>query len=74
MDGVLVALELRLTHLGGDATVKGSAITSTQKAIDEGKNSFATGGTLTLSDIENSAQYKASGWSATATVAGQASS
>lgn len=58
-------------NVGGDTTLKGGAITSTQKAIDEGKNSFATGGTLAMSDIENSAKYDANSWSATGTVAGQ---
>ena len=39
---------------------KADAITSTQKAIDDGVNRFATGGTLTTSDIQNQASYKAS--------------
>jgi filamentous hemagglutinin len=43
----------------GDTTLTGGAITSTQAAIDENKNSFTTGGTLTLSDIENHASYQA---------------
>ncbi|MBS9727176.1 hemagglutinin repeat-containing protein, partial [Stutzerimonas stutzeri] len=37
----------------GDTNLKGGAITSTQVAVDGGKNRFETGGTLTTSDIEN---------------------
>jgi hypothetical protein len=43
----------------GDTDLKGSAITSTQKAIDDKLNQFKTGGELTTSDIENKAEYKA---------------
>ncbi|MBK9446256.1 MAG: hypothetical protein IPO00_09260 [Betaproteobacteria bacterium] len=43
----------------GDTDLKGGAITSTQQAIDNNKNSFKTGGELTTSDIENKAEYKA---------------
>jgi filamentous hemagglutinin len=39
--------------------LKGGAITSTQKAINEGKNSFSSQ-TLSLSDLQNQASYKAS--------------
>jgi filamentous hemagglutinin len=42
----------------GDTDLKGGAITSTQKAIDNNRNSFQTGGELTTSDIENKAEYK----------------
>jgi len=43
----------------GNTDLKGGAITSTQAAIDNTKNSFQTGGELTLSDIQNKADYKA---------------
>lgn len=43
----------------GDTDLKGGAITSTQQAIDDNKNTFQTGGQLTLSDIQNKAEYKA---------------
>ena len=43
----------------GNTDLKGGAITSTQAAIDNNKNSFQTGGTLTTSDIENKASYEA---------------
>lgn len=56
----------------GDTTLKGGAITSTQVAMDEGKNRFETGGKLTTSDIENHADYDASGWSAGGSVGFQA--
>ncbi|MDQ5903914.1 MAG: Filamentous hemagglutinin N-terminal protein, partial [Pseudomonadota bacterium] len=43
----------------GDTDLKGGAITGTQKAIDDQRNQFKTGGELSLSDIENKAEYKA---------------
>ena len=43
----------------GDTDLKGGAITSTQQAIDEQRNRFETGGTLTLADIQNQAEYTA---------------
>ncbi|MBB3197190.1 polymorphic toxin-type HINT domain-containing protein, partial [Roseateles terrae] len=43
----------------GQTDLKGGAITSSQAAIDAGKNSLSTG-TLTASDIENRSQYSAS--------------
>ena len=46
-------------QVAGDATLQGGAITSTQVAVEQGRNSFTTAGTLTLADTENRAQYKA---------------
>jgi hypothetical protein len=46
-------------NVQGNTDFKGGAITSTQAAIDQNKNSFQTGGTLTTSDIENKASYSA---------------
>ncbi|MDI6748535.1 MAG: hemagglutinin repeat-containing protein, partial [Rhodocyclaceae bacterium] len=43
----------------GDTDLKGGAITSTQKAIDDQRNRFETGGELTISDIQNRAEYTA---------------
>ncbi len=43
----------------GNTELKGGAITSSQAAIDAGKNSLSTG-TLTSSDIDNRSQYSAS--------------
>lgn len=54
----------------GDTNLKGGAITSTQVAVDGGKNRFETGGTLTTSDIENRANYDASGYEVTVGVGG----
>ncbi|MGE5493451.1 MAG: hemagglutinin repeat-containing protein, partial [Actinomycetota bacterium] len=45
--------------VAGDTDLKAGAITSTQAAIDAGKNRFTTGGRLTLSDLENKAEYSA---------------
>ncbi|WP_236707699.1 hemagglutinin repeat-containing protein, partial [Sterolibacterium denitrificans] len=45
----------------GDTTLTGGAITSTQPAIDEGKNHFETGGELSLADITNHAEYEGKG-------------
>ncbi|MDR2220540.1 MAG: hemagglutinin repeat-containing protein [Methylobacillus sp.] len=42
-----------------DTTLVGGAITSTQEAIDNDKNTFSTGGDLTLTDIQNKAEYEA---------------
>ena len=46
-------------NVQGNTDLKGGAITSTQAAIDNNKNTFQTGGTLTTSDIENKASYEA---------------
>ena len=50
-------------QVGGDTTLTGGAITSTQQAIDTARNRFETGGELTLTDIENKAEYEAKGGS-----------
>jgi filamentous hemagglutinin len=46
-------------NVQGNTALVGGAITSTQAAIDNNKNSFQTGGTLTTSDIENKASFEA---------------
>jgi filamentous hemagglutinin len=46
-------------NVQGNTDLKGGAITSTQAAVDNNKNRFQTGGTLTTSDIENKASYEA---------------
>jgi hypothetical protein len=43
----------------GNTTLTGAQITSTQAAIDNNKNSFQTGGTLTTTDLQNKASYEA---------------
>ena len=57
-------------NVKGDTTLVGGAITSTDKAVNEGKNSFTTGGTLTTTDVQNEARYKGDGFAASITVAG----
>ncbi|ENO89831.1 hemagglutinin repeat-containing protein [Thauera linaloolentis] len=47
--------------VGGDTTLTGAAIASTDQAVEEGRNRFSTGGTLTLADLENRAEYDAQG-------------
>lgn len=44
--------------VAGNTDLKGAVIASTQAAVDGNKNSFNTGGNLTLSDIQNSASYE----------------
>lgn len=56
-------------NVQGDTALKGGAITSTDKAVESGKNTFATGGELSTSDIENHAKYKAEGFAVSATLA-----
>ena len=50
-------------NVKGNTDLKGGVIASTDKAVDEGRNTFTTGGALTSSDIQNKADYKASGFS-----------
>ncbi len=52
-------------QVGGNTDLKGAAITSTQTAVKEGKNTFNTAGDLTLSDLHNEATYDAKGGSVT---------
>ncbi len=47
-------------NVQGNTALVGGAITSTQAAVDQNKNTFQTGGTLTTSDIQNKASYEAS--------------
>ncbi|MBC7378144.1 MAG: hemagglutinin repeat-containing protein, partial [Burkholderiaceae bacterium] len=50
----------------GDTVLNGGAVTSTQKAVGDGKNSFVHGGAIITSDIQNSASYDAKGYSVSA--------
>lgn len=50
-------------RVGGDTTLTGGAITSTDAAVDGGLNHFETGGELALVDIHNRAEYEASSYS-----------
>ena len=53
----------------GNTTLKGGAITSTDKAIEEGKYRFDKGGALILSDVQNHARYEAQGYEVQVAVA-----
>ncbi len=46
-------------NVEGKTTLTGAQITSTQAAIDNNKNSFQSGGTLTTTDLQNKASYEA---------------
>ncbi|MFT3759167.1 hemagglutinin repeat-containing protein [Thauera sp.] len=48
-------------RVGGDTTLTGAVIASTQQAVDDNLNRFSTGGSLTLTDLENKADYDARG-------------
>ncbi len=50
--------------VNGDTDLKGGAITSTQKAIDDNKNKFQTA-KLTTGDLNNSASYSAESYQVT---------
>ncbi len=58
-------------NVKGDTTLNGGAITSTDKAVQENKNRFETGGELSLSDVQNHARYEAQGHQFSASVAVQ---
>jgi hypothetical protein len=44
--------------VNNNTDLKGGAITSTQKAVDDKANTFSTGGKVTTTDVQNSASYK----------------
>ena len=52
-------------NVKGNTDLKGAQIASTDKAVEEGKNSLTTG-TLTSSDIQNRSQYSAESQSVSA--------
>ncbi len=45
--------------VAGQTRLIGGAITSTQKAVDDGVNHFTSGGALISSDLQNKSQYQA---------------
>lgn len=45
--------------VGKDAVLKGAAITSTQKAVEEDRNRYEAKGSTTLTDVSNKASYSA---------------
>ncbi|MGL5632255.1 MAG: hemagglutinin repeat-containing protein, partial [Azovibrio sp.] len=52
-----------IVDVGGNTTLIGGAILSTQEAIDRGNNSFNTDGELTLIDLKNKAEYEGTSYS-----------
>ncbi|SDZ43171.1 filamentous hemagglutinin [Variovorax sp. YR266] len=50
-------------NVKGNTNLTGAVIESTQAAIDAGKNSFSTGGTLTMVDLQNVSQSSGSSYS-----------
>ncbi|MCR8961061.1 hemagglutinin repeat-containing protein [Variovorax sp. S2] len=50
-------------NVKGNTNLTGAVIESTQAAIDAGKNSFHTGGALTMSDLQNVSQSSGSSYS-----------
>lgn len=51
-------------QVAGDTTLTGGQITSSQAAVEGGRNGFATGGVLATTDLEDRARYEASAMSA----------
>ncbi|WP_346309070.1 hemagglutinin repeat-containing protein [Limnohabitans sp.] len=49
----------------GKTTLTGAQITSTDKAVQGGKNSFKSAGGIDMQDLQNSAQYDASSYAVT---------
>jgi len=45
-------------NVQGNTDLKGAVIASTDKAVIDNKNSFSTGGSLALSDLQNQASYQ----------------
>ncbi|MGJ7495942.1 hemagglutinin repeat-containing protein [Variovorax sp. RT4R15] len=59
-------------NVAGNTNLTGAVIESTQAAIDAGRDRFATGGTLTMSDLQNVSQSGGSSYSVSASAsAGQ---
>lgn len=58
--------------VGGNTSLQGGQITSSESAVQQGRNRFTTGGDLLLSDLTNQAEYKASGYSVDMTMGGSA--
>ncbi len=54
----------------GKTTLTGAQITSTDKAVQGGKNSFKSAGGIDMQDLQNSAQFDADSFSVSATVRG----
>lgn len=57
-------------NVQGSTSLNGAVIASTQSAIDNNKNSFKTGGTLTTTDLQNTSSYNANSVGVTLGVTG----
>jgi len=55
-------------NVKGNTNLTGAVIESTQAAIDAGRNSFSTGGTLTMTDLQNVSQSSGSSYSVSGSV------
>ncbi|MGC4394663.1 hemagglutinin repeat-containing protein [Hydrogenophaga sp. T2] len=55
-------------HVKGKTTLNGGAITSTQAAVEAGRNRFESEGGAELQDVQNTARFKAEGWGVSAGV------
>lgn len=55
-------------HVKGKTTLNGGAITSTQAAVEAGRNRFESDGGAELQDVQNTARFKAEGWGVSAGV------
>ena len=60
--------------VGGNTTLIGGVITSTDQAVNDNKNSFKTGGTLTTQDIQNQSELDAYSVSASISTGSKGSS
>ena len=56
--------------VGSNTALTGAVISSTDKAVNDGKNTFSTGGNLSITDIQNQASFKGSGYSVGVNVGG----
>ncbi|MGA0569793.1 hemagglutinin repeat-containing protein [Variovorax sp. VNK109] len=58
--------------VANNTALTGGVIASTQQAVDQGNNSFTTGGSLTTNDIQNTASYEGNAASVSGGVGQQA--
>lgn len=55
-------------NVKGNTDLRGAVIESTQAAVDAGKNSFKTGGELTMSDLQNKSESSGSSYAVSGSV------
>jgi filamentous hemagglutinin len=66
--GIKVGDEGFDVKVAGNTDLKGAVIESTQAAIDNKKNSFSTGGALTMTDLQNVSESSGSSYSVSGSV------